>query len=466
MCKRSIRKSRARKSPKRSIRKSRARKSPIRKRSMRKSRKCKKSQFRSRKSGYCRKRNCGSGRTRDIVTSLCRNKKSHKSIKRKSIRYKSSHNYSPLIEREIERQKTFESITKLVVDKDKEKVFSYLNTNTFSARRPVDDELEFQQTYINFFKSRRFLYRCITDEHLKFIKEKGYLTSASIDAKRSQNVSLAQWIAFNRPSQYGSTCLNLNVLSKHKLCKGRQYIISIDLKKFDFDIIIPLPEEMMKQHGEFVEGLFKLKTSNEKGTVYTEFINIDNPQDGIKDLRNNEITTNKVYLYPAYDRPLLNRWTSGMDKFNGELRIITLKKNIDAAEILQEVVFCGNIPLNALQIIAEKTNGEGPFRPLKEILPLVVPTKLGEEERSLADKPKTKERVSKNLPDTTRNKDKVLKKKKSEQTKSLDLRRFGTEDSEMRDVKSAHQPQLANKDSQPANPPRFNYRYRLPSDSE
>lgn len=59
---------------------------------VRKSRKkCKKSQFRSRKSGYCRKRKCGSGRTRDLVTGLCRNKKSRrKSPKRKSRSIKST----------------------------------------------------------------------------------------------------------------------------------------------------------------------------------------------------------------------------------------------------------------------------------------------------------------------------------------------------------------------------------------
>jgi len=58
--------------------------------SARKSRKCKKSsQFRSRKTGYCRKRKCGSGRTRDRVTSLCRKKKSRRSRSRKSPKRKS-----------------------------------------------------------------------------------------------------------------------------------------------------------------------------------------------------------------------------------------------------------------------------------------------------------------------------------------------------------------------------------------
>jgi len=57
---------------------------------VRKSRKkCKKSQFRNRKSGYCRKRKCGSGRTRDLVTGLCRNKKSRRARSRKSPKRKS-----------------------------------------------------------------------------------------------------------------------------------------------------------------------------------------------------------------------------------------------------------------------------------------------------------------------------------------------------------------------------------------
>jgi len=68
--------------------------------SARKSRKCKKSsQFRSRKTGYCRKRKCGSGRTRDLVTGLCRKKKSRrsrsKSPTRKSRSRKSSKRKSP-----------------------------------------------------------------------------------------------------------------------------------------------------------------------------------------------------------------------------------------------------------------------------------------------------------------------------------------------------------------------------------
>jgi hypothetical protein len=121
--KRSLRKSRRRKSPlrkrsqqKSKTRKSRTRKSPLRKRSQQKSKtrksrtrksplrkrsqqKCKKSQFRSRKSGYCLKRKCGSGRTRDIVTRICRKKKSpgRKRSLKKSRRRKSllRNNYSP-----------------------------------------------------------------------------------------------------------------------------------------------------------------------------------------------------------------------------------------------------------------------------------------------------------------------------------------------------------------------------------
>jgi len=103
------RKSRTRKSPlrKRSqqksrTRKSRTRKSPLRKRSQQK---CKKSQFRSRKSGYCLKRKCGSGRTRDIVTRICRKKKSpgRKRSLKKSRRRKSllRNNYSPRPKRQI-----------------------------------------------------------------------------------------------------------------------------------------------------------------------------------------------------------------------------------------------------------------------------------------------------------------------------------------------------------------------------
>ena len=515
--KRSMRKSRARKSPirRRSIRKSRARKSPIRRRSMRKSRvrkspirksymrksrarksrKCKKSQFRSRKSGYCRKRKCGSGRTRDIVTRLCRNKKSRSLGMRTSRRRKSQlrNNYSPskspisktdkkeqqkriekIKERQKEIEKKFNSITKLVVNKDKDRVFNYLKRNTAYNSDVIDDELMYQKS-VRELLQKKYLYRCITHNHLENIKNKGYMTSASIDAKkRRQDVSVAEWIIKYKQSQYASTSLDLLDLAKHPICENKSYIIRINLKKFDFDVIIPLPREMMKQHGKYVEKMkdgetyTEFEVSNDNGTVYTEFKDINDPTNGIIDLRTNEVTTNKVYLYPAYDRKLINRWTSGMNKhFNGALKGFSLERKISAAIGLQEVVFCGNIPLNALEIVAEKTNGVGKYikkDPAEEVT-------SGKEEQAKRRESKKFEKgakESKVLPEKHKNKDNILAKKKATSKNALEYARFGSE--------MTHQPQLPNPKPLPVTdeqdvksapePLRYNWKDKVLSDNE
>jgi hypothetical protein len=451
--KRSMRKSRVRKSPlrKRSMRKSRVRKSPLRKRSIRKrsmcksrarkSRKCKKSQFRSRKSGYCRKRKCGSGRTRDIVTRLCRNKKRHKSIKRKSIRYKSSHNYSPRDTQKLPRDtQKFERIVKLVVEKDKEKVFNYFTKTLMynPAIQLADKELEFQEVFTRQIRSKKFLYRCITHEHLEAIKRQGYMTSLSHMGTRSQDVSVSRWIVFGKSSQYASASLHLHTLKEYPICEPRPYIISINIQMLiammEIDIIIPLSDRIIEQN-----------TSNTVGTVYTQFKNINNPMDGILDLRSNELTNNKLYLYPAYDKEIVRRWISGMGNLgqSGE-------RNKNAASTVKEVVFCGNIPLSALKIVQEK--GKEVDKEIVSLVPPVVQTKSEEIVSLVPPVVQTKseqivqtksDRVSKKPIKPTPNKHKMLAQKIEKKHENLNDKRGVDTDKK-----------------------KISFRYRMPSDDD
>ena len=309
------------------MRKSRARKSPIRKRSVRKS---------TRRKSHSR------------VGKSVRRKSAHKSP-RKSVRYKYARNYSPL----------------------------------------GDEEEEFKKWVEEKF-TQKFLYRCISLGELESIKKKGYMSSLSFKPTIRQDVSVAKWIIHHIASQYSSTGRLKNNLIRHPFCgkevpnKKRKTsdntkekpicMISIDLSKLGkYEIIIPSKyQEIRKKNGEKVGKVKRVEHKNENPKVYTEFRNIKNEREGINvfdyyteiDENGNSVekkfltkqTTDTVYLYPAFSKnegltstsTLINRWTSGLtiNQYN--------RMNLAASETVGEVVFCGNIPSEALRVVAQR----------------------------------------------------------------------------------------------------------------
>ncbi len=392
--KRSLRKSRARKSPKRSLRKSRARKSPIRKRSLRKSR--------ARKSPI-RKRSVRKSRARKspIRKRSLRKSRARKSpIRKRSVR-KSRARKSPIRKRSVRkstRRKSHSRVGKSVRHKSAHKSPRKSVRYKYSpppkpdlinfARVKEQEEEDFKKLVKQKLENTK-LYRCIRLGELDSIQTKQYMSSLAINTR--QNVSVAKWIIHGIASQYSSTGKSKNQLINHPFC-GKEdptkkpdtdntkekpiCMISINLSELgNYEIIIPSKYQNLMMNGKKVKTVERKEHIKEKGKVhgkvYTEFFNIRDETKGINvydyyteyteiDEKDHYVekrglvkhTDDTVYLYPAFDRSLINRWISGLTPNQWD------NMSLSASETVGEVVFCGNIPSKALRVVAERRNGK------------------------------------------------------------------------------------------------------------
>ena len=413
--KRSVKKSRRRKSParKRSVKKSRRRKSPVRKRSVRKSRRCE-SQLRN---YYAPEMNTTEMNTTKINTTEMNTTEMDTTDMdttetNKDYTYTYTYDDTPTpihVRQELRNKRPLEldETENVPVTKGRLKIPRKSTVNvsvapvsvasaslhedtpiydgpTLEDLAGINDVKGFRRIIKQYLSSFK-LYRCITLEELKKMKERGYWDTLR-EPIHQDIVSVGRWIAGQKMAQYSSAALDFQKLLKHDFCgNAREKIcmISINLASvIDTDTVrIKLPNNIQPPKSS--------RKDKESSKIYAKFLTADlpKPPDVKREEKNpyNFASDNKIIkfprtppivttldIYPAFNKMLTDRWSDGLVKPTPLVRIkkekySSAQNNFRAAWSVKEVVLCGIVDLDLIEVVADNSINIKTMEPIEAV---------------------------------------------------------------------------------------------------